>query len=159
MFGRFKRKAPNPDPVPAPKADVPAPPPEPPGECISILFSDVAGRLPGALAPRAPVPGSFPVSVKTILAQLPSGAVRIRFGQLHQAAPPGAFPDDAGLDETPVDLPLPKVLAALKPSDLACRPGQKTVAVGENIPNLFVKPPALVPPAPAPGSNPTGTSQ
>lgn len=139
-------------PVPAlPKPAAPQPVPVPPeaktpssvspwaGDAIPVPFSDIVARLPGSLAPLvlSSVTGAFPLPVKTALAQLPSGAVRIRFAELRQSAPPGTFADDASLDETLVDLPLPKILAAMNPALLARRSGQTQLEVPEEISGVF----------------------
>lgn len=139
-----------PKPHAAPPATVPAtasapaptaPPPmaEHSGEVIQVPIIDIAAKLPAALAPApsAPLTGYFPLPVQTALAQLPSGAVRIRFAQLREAAPRGTFSDDPSLDETLVELPLPKILAAINPSLLVRRPGQKQIEVPPEITGVF----------------------
>ena len=157
MFDFFKRLFSPPASVPAhpvpalPKPAAPQPVPVPPeaktpssvspwaGDAIPVPFSDIVARLPGSLAPLvlSSVTGAFPLPVKTALAQLPSGAVRIRFAELRQSAPPGTFADDASLDETLVDLPLPKILAAMNPALLARRSGQTQLEVPEEISGVF----------------------
>jgi predicted regulator of Ras-like GTPase activity (Roadblock/LC7/MglB family) len=133
--------APAPKPVvaaqPAPAA--PQPPPPSDGTSIQVLLSDIVAKLPANLAPKpsASVTGAFSLPVQTALAQLPSGAVRIRFAQLREAAPPGTFPDDASLNETLVDLPLPKILAAMNPALLTRRSGQKQIDVPPEITGVF----------------------
>jgi predicted regulator of Ras-like GTPase activity (Roadblock/LC7/MglB family) len=172
MLGLFKRLFSQPasvteTPVPVlPKPAAPTPAPAPAlrpspvaGDIIQVPLGDIVARFSGALAPFASVPvtGAFPLPVKTALAQLPSGAVRIRFAQLRQAAPPGTFSNDASLDETMVDLPLPKILAALDPALLARRSGQTQVEVPGEIFGVFgakVKEPALPAPPAAPGAAP-----
>jgi len=189
MFDFFKRLFSQPVSVPAapvqelpkPAAPLPKPAPAPPpgGDTIHVPFSDILARLPGALAPlaSASLTGFFPLPVKTALAQLPSGAVRVRFGQLRQAAPPGTFSGDVSLDETLVDLPLPKILAAMNPALLARRPGQTQVEVPKDISGVFgskdkaparaaapsaapvvpIAPPSPVAPKPAPQAPAGGT--
>jgi len=170
MFDFFKRlfwppaSAP-PDSAPAPPTPpAPQPAPAPPeaktparaGDTIHVLLSDIVARLPCSLTPlvSSSVTGTFPLPVKTAVAQLPSGAVRIPFGQIRQSSPPGTFANNASLDETMVELPLPKILAAMDPALLARRSGQTQVEVPEEISGVFrskVKAPArVVAPGPAP---------
>ena len=162
--------APAPKPAPA-TAPAPAPTPAAPqsaqvasGDTIQVLLSDIVVKLPANLAPlpSASVTGSFSLPVQTALAQLPSGAVRIRFAQLRDAAPAGTFPSDASLGETLVDLPLPKILAAMNPALLTRRSGQKQIDVPPEITGVFgtkektaaqvaaavVQPSPAVPPSP-----------
>lgn len=112
---------------------------QPQADVIPVPFSDIVARLPASLAPlvSSSATGVFPLPVKTALAQLPSGAVRIRFAELRQSAPPGTFADDASLDETWVDLPLARILAAMNPALLARRSGQTQVEVPEDISGVF----------------------
>jgi predicted regulator of Ras-like GTPase activity (Roadblock/LC7/MglB family) len=81
--------------------------------------------------------GTFALPVKTALAQLASGAVRITFGELRQGSPPGAFADNASQDGAMVSLPLAQILASLDPAALARRPGQKTTTVPESVTSVF----------------------
>jgi predicted regulator of Ras-like GTPase activity (Roadblock/LC7/MglB family) len=179
MFGFFKRlfshsvpepAAPVPEalapvappaPLAPPALTMPVAPPRPIGDAIQVPFSDIVARLSGGLAPLSSVPltGTFPLPVQTALAQLPSGAVRVRFAQIRQAAPPGTFSDDTSLDETLVDLPLPKVLAAMNPALLSRRAGQKQVEVPKEVTGVFktenrasvwITPPSAAPVAPKP---------
>jgi len=155
--------------APAPPPAIAPPTPAPPEmqrvsqaeDTIPLQLGDIVARLPASLAPLVSpsATGTFPLPVKTALEQLPSGAVRISFGQLRQACPPGTFAASAGLDETPVDLPLPKILGAMDPALLARRPGQKQVEVPEGISAIFglnagaaarVGAPRVAPAAPAP---------
>jgi predicted regulator of Ras-like GTPase activity (Roadblock/LC7/MglB family) len=133
--------------APAPPPAIVPPTPAPPemqrvsqaGDTIPLQLGDIVARLPASLAPLVSpsATGTYRLPVKTALEQLPSGAVRISFGQLRQAFPPGTFAASAGLDETPVDLPLPKILGAMDPALLARRPGQKQVEAPEGISAIF----------------------
>ncbi len=110
-----------------------------PDDAIRVPLTEIVARLPAALAPltSASVKGAFLLPVKTALGQLPSGAVRIPFGQIRQSAPPGTFANDASLDETLVELPLPRIVAAISPSLLARREGQRQVEVPTEISGIF----------------------
>jgi predicted regulator of Ras-like GTPase activity (Roadblock/LC7/MglB family) len=160
MFDFLKRLFSPPASVPADAAPAlprqPAPQPPQAGNAIPVPFSDIVARLPASLAPLvlSPAAGAFPLPVKTALAQLPSGAVRIRFAELRQSAPPGTFDDDASLDETWVDLPLPGIVAAMNPALLARRPGQTQVEVPKDIPGVFRSKDKAPARAAAPGAAP-----
>jgi predicted regulator of Ras-like GTPase activity (Roadblock/LC7/MglB family) len=108
------------------------------GDSIQIAIADIAGKLTGKLAPRPGISLSttFPLPVKTALAQLPSGAVRVRFAQLRAAAP-GVFSDDPSLDEVLVELPLAKILPAINPAALPRRTDQVQVDVPDDVTGLF----------------------
>jgi len=108
-------------------------------DTILLLLSDIVARLPDSFAPlvSSSVTGTFPLPVKTALGQLHSGAVRISFGQIRQFAPPGTFANNASLDDSLVELPLPKILAAMNPALLARRPGQTQVEVPKDISGVF----------------------
>jgi len=109
------------------------------GDTIHLLLSDIVARLPGSFAPPASssVAGTFSLPVKTALGQLPSGVVRIPFGQIRQSSPPGTFANNDSFDETLVELPLPKILAAIDPALLAPRSGQRQVEIPEEISGIF----------------------
>jgi predicted regulator of Ras-like GTPase activity (Roadblock/LC7/MglB family) len=139
--------APLPAPVVAP-IPVPAPVPRNGSDAIALAYADIVPRFPSSLAPfvSAPVTGAFELPVKTALEQLPTGAVRIRFAELRLAAPAGTFAEDDSLDETLVDLPLPKILEAMNPALLKRRNGQTDLIVPESVPGLFTsKNPAVAP--------------
>ena len=188
MFGLLKRffsKSPSVELSPAPAAGLqpalprpaatPAPPPPPAPAwpaasgvakaglegVIALALPQILTSLPADLASLAATPGAgtFSLPVKTALAQLASGAVRIPFGELRQGSPPGTFYDNATQDKTLVTLPLPQILASLDPALLARRPGQKTVAVPESVTSVFgvgrkLQAPLVPVPASAPESPP-----
>src|ERR1019366_7893410 len=123
------RPQPAPSPVPAPRAPVPARPPAPapaaafqpaprgpvvahPEGVISLPLAPILASLPPNLSALVASPdhGTFSLPVKTALAQLASGAVRIPFGELRQGSPPGTFFDNAIHDKSLVSLPLPQIL-------------------------------------------------
>jgi predicted regulator of Ras-like GTPase activity (Roadblock/LC7/MglB family) len=109
------------------------------GDVIYLPFGDIVARFPGSLAPlvSSSVTGTFPLPITTALAQLPTGAVRIRFAELRESAPPGTFANNASLDETLVDLPLPKILAGMNPALLVRRSGQTEVTVPNGVSGVF----------------------
>jgi predicted regulator of Ras-like GTPase activity (Roadblock/LC7/MglB family) len=106
---------------------------------IALALPQILDSLPADLASLAASPGAgtFSLPVKTALAQLASGAVRIPFGELRQGSPPGTFYNNATQDRTLVTLPLPQILASLDPALLARRSGQKMVAVPESVTSIF----------------------
>ena len=109
------------------------------GEMILVPFSDIVPRLPNAMAPRhsASLAGAYPLPVKNAIAQLPTGAVRVRYVELRHAAVPGTFPEDPTLDESLVELPLQKILAALGPSVMTRRQNQSQIEVPDDVIGLF----------------------
>jgi predicted regulator of Ras-like GTPase activity (Roadblock/LC7/MglB family) len=143
--------------VPPPPAAFQAAPAGPPvanpDGAISLPLDPILASLPPNLAAlvASPAHGTFSLPVKTALAQLASGAVRIPFGELRQGSPPGTFYDNATQDRSLVSLPLAQILASLHPALLARRSGQKTIAVPENVTSVFGLGRNLQPPiAPAP---------
>ncbi|MGD0812100.1 MAG: roadblock/LC7 domain-containing protein [Verrucomicrobiota bacterium] len=145
LFSRQVAAPPGSIPAPLePAAPPPAPAPPPAkiaqaGDAIALQLNDVVARLPASFAPviLSSMTGTFALAVETALAQLASGAVRVPFGDIRRGSPPGTFADNASLDETLVDLPLPKILAAIDPALLARRPGQKQVEVPADISGIF----------------------
>jgi len=157
----------SPAPVPPPPAAFQAAPAGPPvanlDGAISLPLDPILASLPPNLSALVASPnhGTFSLPVKTALAQLASGAVRIPFGELRQGSPPGTFYDNATQDRSLVSLPLAIILASLHPGLLARRSGQKSIAVPENVTSVFglgrnLQPPIapapkpVQPPAPAP---------
>src|SRR5665213_2468151 len=151
MFGPLKRLFSKPDspppPAPAPvvwpismAASAPkAAAPPPAGDVIQVPLSEIVARLPATLTPLilSTATGTFPLPVQTALAQLPTGAVRIPFAQLRQHAPPGTSAANPSLDNTLVDLPLPRILAGINPALLARRPNQKQVTAPDEVSGIF----------------------
>ena len=148
---------------------MPLPPPAPgattanPDGVVALPLAPILGSLPSNLAALAASPdgGTFSLPVKTAIAQLASGAVRIAFGELRQGSPPGTFYDNATQDRSLVSLPLPQILAGLDPALLARRPGQKMVTVPESVTSVFGQGRTLQAPiaaAPAPVRPPVAVS-
>ncbi len=145
LFSRPVAAPPESAPAPPEPAAPPPVPARPPtkiaqaGDAITLQLNDVVARLPGSFAAviLSPVTGTFALPVETALAQLASGAVRVPFGEIRRCSPPGTFVDNASLDETLVELPLSKILAAIDPALLARRPGQKQIEVPADISGIF----------------------
>ena len=153
--------APRPLPaVAAPEADVSY------GSDVDIPLSSVLRGLPPDLKERVrdlDIRGAtMTISLERILAQLPSGSVRISFGSLRQAAPQ-LFSIGADSDGRDVALPLDEILSRINPA-IICPP-QHQVARGpiedEQVFSSDIFTPAApvqnprsstlsVPPAPAP---------
>lgn len=109
------------------------------GDVIKIPLADIVAKLPANLAPppSATVTGTYSLPVKTALTQLPTGSVRVRFGDIRQAAPPGVFTADGAADETMVALPLQKILSSIRPDMLARRSDQKQIEVPPEVTGVF----------------------
>lgn len=133
------RQAP-PDPLPS---SVPASMDTPPaaGDSIKIALKPVLLKLPDVLKAkvRQPPSGAVYISIplQKVLAQLPQGSVKISFGELRLAAPAGVFLDLSSHDQTPVELPLPEIVAQLRPEQLPRRTVQKKVEVPEEVGGIF----------------------
>ena len=106
---------------------------------MQVPFKAILAKLPSNLAAlvKAPASGTFPLPVATAVSQLMSGAVRVPFGDIREAAPVGTFADNASQDETMVDLPLADVLPLINPALLPKRAGQKRVFVSEDVTSIF----------------------
>ncbi len=112
--------APVPQPVPVPAHDAP----DVSGSDVDIPLSSVLRGLPPDLKDRVrdlDIRGAtMTISLERILAQLPSGSVRISFGSLRQAAPQ-LFSIGAESDERDVALPLDEILSRINPA-IICPP-------------------------------------
>jgi predicted regulator of Ras-like GTPase activity (Roadblock/LC7/MglB family) len=146
-----------PPPPPAPVKPVPAParvattapatpfpsaPPPNTGEpTLSLPLASIVASLPPNLAPLAVSTGrgNFALPVKTALAQLPNGAVKVSFGELRRGSPAGSFADNATQDGTIVSLPLPPILASIDPTLLGRRAGQRVTAIPDSVTSIFGK--------------------
>ena len=93
------------------------------------------------------------ISTGRILEQLPTGSVKITFGQLREAAP-GLFRVGREYDALAVTVPLNEVLSRLNPKLFARSPAQKAVEVSDDITSPFSAPrkPAAPVAAPRPAS-------
>src|SRR6266513_904630 len=135
-------RAPQAPPDPLPSA-VPVSMDTPPatGDSIKIALKPVLLKLPDVLKAkvRQPPSGAVYISIplQKVLDQLPQGAVKISFGELRLAAPAGVFLDLSSHDQTPVELPLPEIVAQLRPEQLPRRTVQKKVEVPEEVGGIF----------------------
>ncbi|HXT41708.1 MAG TPA: roadblock/LC7 domain-containing protein [Candidatus Angelobacter sp.] len=127
--------------LPEPVAAAPSRPGPATGDSIRILLKSVLLKLPDALKSkvRQPPAGAVYISIplQKVLAQLPQGSVKISYGELRLAAPAGVFLDISTQDQTPVELPLPEIVAQLKPDQLPRRTTQRTVEVPEEVSGIF----------------------
>jgi predicted regulator of Ras-like GTPase activity (Roadblock/LC7/MglB family) len=119
-----------------------APAPEPgTGDSIRIFLKPILLKLPDLLKGRVRQPPGGPIQIsiplEKVLAQLPHGSVRVSFGELRQASPAGVFADQSDQDQIAVELPLPEILAQLRPDQLPRRAAQKKVEVPDNVGGIF----------------------
>ena len=77
---------------------------------LDVSFVDILSQVPselyGKLAPAGAGDASFPVALSQVLEQLAHGAVKVNFGELRQAAPPGLFIEAGNHDNRMVSLPI-----------------------------------------------------
>ena len=124
---RASRSGETPPPLPRPlplrcrsrqSAPAPAPRVHSNGKGIELPLQPIIAGLPLELQPRLKHQdaGALTICVplEKILAQLASGAVKIPFGELRQAAP-DLFTEDTDRDQVLVPIPLAEVLARLTP--------------------------------------------
>jgi predicted regulator of Ras-like GTPase activity (Roadblock/LC7/MglB family) len=110
------------------------------GKGVELPLQPIIASLPLELQPRLKRPdaGALTICVplQEVLPQLSSGAVKISFGQLRQAAP-DLFTNDADRDQVPVSIPLAEVLSRLNPALITRRRAQKLVEVPADIRSPF----------------------
>jgi predicted regulator of Ras-like GTPase activity (Roadblock/LC7/MglB family) len=121
------RATPKPAPAPVPEATSPVPETssnDALGSDVDIPLQSVLKGLPDDLKDRVrdlDIRGAtMTISLERILAQLPSGAVKISFGSLRNAAPQ-LFSAGADCDSRDVALPLDEILAKVNPA-MICPP-------------------------------------
>lgn len=143
--------APAPQPVPVPAHDAH----DVNGSDVDIPLSSVLRGLPPDLKDRVrdlDIRGAtMSISLERILAQLPSGSVRISFGSLRQAAPQ-LFSIGAESDERDVALPLNEILSRINPAIICPPQNQIARAPVVEEPVFSSEPPR---PAQAPARNST----
>lgn len=138
------KSAPAPGSKPAPAA-APAPAPAAaaasniPDENINLPLKAVLARLPASLSALVKTAGNgeIGISLRKVLPQLRQGSVKISFGELRQAAPPGTFLEVASQDQTMVELPLPDILSRINPSHLARMTPSKVLEAPAEVGNIF----------------------
>ncbi len=110
-------------------------------DALSIPYSSIIKLIPqelwGKLAPAGVAGYNFTIARKTVLEQLPHGAVKVNFGELRRGAPNGVFVNGSAEDGRMVDLPLSEILAQLHPDALSRRADQTRIEVSPDVPDLF----------------------
>lgn len=110
-------------------------------DALSIPYSSIIKLIPqelwGKLAPAGVAGYNFTIARKTVLEQLPHGAVKVNFGELRRNAPTGVFVNGSAEDGRMVDLPLSEILAQLHPDNLSRRADQTRIEVSPDVPDLF----------------------
>jgi predicted regulator of Ras-like GTPase activity (Roadblock/LC7/MglB family) len=110
-------------------------------DVINVPYASIIKLIPqelwGKLAPAGVAGYNFAISRKSVLEQLPSGSVKINFGELRYGAPAGVFINTPAEDGRLVDLPLSEILAQLHPDSFARRPDQSRTDVSPDVPDLF----------------------
>ena len=109
------------------------------GEMIAIPLSAIIAALPDSLPTtgRTLDRGELYLPAKKVIEQLASGSVKVSFGEIRDAAPPGVFGDDSSHDQTQVDLPLSEILPRLNPALLPQRTGRKRLDAPPEVRDLF----------------------
>jgi predicted regulator of Ras-like GTPase activity (Roadblock/LC7/MglB family) len=103
----------------------------------SSIIKLIPQELWGKLAPSGVTGYNYNISRKSVLEQLPHGAVKVSFGELRRNAPSGVFINSAAEDSRLVDLPLSEILAQMHPDSLSRRPDQARKEVSAEVPDLF----------------------
>ena len=111
------------------------------GESLTVPYSAIIKLIPqelwGKLAPTGVAGSNYNIARKSVLEQLPHGAVKVSFGELRRNAPSGVFINSAAEDARLVDLPLSDILAQLHPDSLSRRPDQARKEISSDVPDLF----------------------
>src|SRR5262245_31393248 len=110
-------------------------------DALNIPYASIIKLIPqelwGKLAPAGVAGYNFTISRRSVLEQLPSGSVKVNFGELRCGAPAGVFINTPAEDGRLVDLPLSEILAQLHPDSFARRPDQSRTEVSPDVPDLF----------------------
>ncbi len=110
------------------------------GKGVELPLQPILAGLPLELQPRLKQQDAGArtvcVPLERILAQLASGAVKIPFGDLRQAAP-GLFTEEDDRDRVLVAIPLAEVLARLNPALIKRRREQKAIELPEHVRSPF----------------------
>src|SRR5881397_3020133 len=110
------------------------------GTSLALPFSAILQLVPKELHGKmAAGAGGLTYNLPKVVAleQLPRGAVKVAFGDLRRAAPPGLFASSSTHDTRMVDLPLREILNQLHPEAFARRPAQNRLRVPEEVTDLF----------------------
>src|SRR5262245_59824036 len=85
------------------------------GSRLALPLRTVLAKLPDDLSGRVRQmdvgEAEVFIPMQKVLSQLATGAVRISYGELRQASPPGTFSPENDKDRVVVDLPLSEILA------------------------------------------------
>lgn len=110
-------------------------------DALIIPYSSIIKVIPqelwGKLAPAGLAGHNYLIARKTVLEQLPHGAVKANFGDLRRCAPNGVFVNNSAEDTRMVDLPLSEILIQLHPDSLSRRENQTRVEASPDLPDLF----------------------
>ena len=110
-------------------------------DVLQVPYASIIKLIPqelwGKLAPAGVAGYNFAISRKSVLEQLPSGSIKVNFGELRHGAPAGVFIGTPAEDGRLVDLPLSEILAQLHPDSFARRPDQSRTEVSSDVPDLF----------------------
>jgi hypothetical protein len=102
-------------------------------DSLTLPYSAIIKLIPqelwGKLAPAGVAGYNYTISRKSVLEQLPHGAVKVSFGELRRGAPSGVFIATPAEDNRLVDLPLSEILDQLHPDSFARRPDQERTPV------------------------------
>lgn len=110
-------------------------------DALIIPYASIIKAIPqelwGKLAPAGLAGHNYLIARKTVLEQLPHGAVKANFGDLRRCAPNGVFVNNSAEDTRMVDLPLSEILTQLHPDALSRRENQTRVEASPDLPDLF----------------------
>lgn len=110
-------------------------------DALIIPYASIIKVIPqelwGKLAPAGLAGHNYLIARKTVLEQLPHGAVKANFGDLRRCAPNGVFVNNSAEDARMVDLPLSEILTQLHPDSLSRRENQTRVEASPDLPDLF----------------------
>ncbi len=102
-----------------------------------VLIKEVPKELYGKLAFSGVTGHHFPIPRKKILEQLSTGVVRVSFGGVRRAAPPGVFIKSSAQDSTLITIPLKEVLPQLELSSFTRRHDQRQPGPPTGIEDIF----------------------
>lgn len=123
--------------APAPAA-APAARPVASGDGLEIPLKAIMEKMPEALARKVANPSEVVVIPKKLVTQqLPSGAVRIAFGDLRRMAPAGALLAAGDDEQKLVEIPLSEILPKLSQSDFGRRTDQKVIEIPDDVAGIF----------------------